>query len=932
MEHQHNPKPECDQERPGLYGNCQWNLPLDAMKVCAAKYLLDDKMTILWTNHYYCSCVGYEKEEYQSGFFDLGQHYKEYQEEFAAIKKKIFTALDQGERAVKFICRMPVKSGGFIWMHINGTITEETAGCPVFYAIMSDVSDIYRQREEGMQYFEWMMDEYVGNIYISDMDTYELLYLNKTSCQTLHMTQKEILGRKCYDVIQGRTSPCPFCNNHCLRRDKFYEWEFYNPTLEKNFMIKNRMIDWKGHRARIELSHDMLSAEYKLAKKDRERDAVMKTIPGGLVRIDARDRQTALWYAADFLKLIGYTKEEFENELSSKCDYLNPEDLERVHKVMDTLTETGQNAVLEVRAVTRAGEQRTLTATLCYVGGEDSWDGIPSYYSIGLDVTEERTEQQRQRKALEEAYQSARIANSAKTDFLSSMSHDIRTPMNAIMGMATIARANLNSPEKVKDCLNKINVSSHHLLSLINEVLDMSKIESGKIDLMPEKVDLSELIQTVSDMCRSLLNEKRQELQIHVGKVRHEKVIVDGDRLQQVFVNLLSNAIKYTPEGGRISMMINEMPGLVTDKGRYEFVFTDNGIGMSRDYIPHLFEPFSRAEDSRISKIQGTGLGMAITENIIHMMRGTIEVESKLGEGSRFTVSVPLTLQEEEEKYSEELAGLPVLVVDDDQIVCENATLLLNELGMQGHWVLSGAEAVQCVVTAHENNENFFAVILDWKMPGMDGLETVKILRRKLGKEVPIIVISAYDYSEIEEEFVNAGVDAFITKPLFKSKMLHVLELFCDSSRMEIADSLGEDMDSDLCGRHVLLAEDNELNREIVIELLRPKGILIDPVENGEQAAIKFRESELGYYDAVLMDIQMPVMDGYEATAEIRAAKRADAKTIPVIALTANAFVADISNARNVGMNDHIAKPIDIEHLIEVLKEWMGKKQLSNKL
>ena len=478
----------------------------------------------------------------------------------------------------------------------------------------------------------------------------------------------------------------------------------------------------------------------------------------------------------------------------------------------------------------------------------------------------------------------------------------------------------------MKDCLNKINVSSHHLLSLINEVLDMSKIESGKIDLMPERVDLPELIQSVSDVCRALLNEKRQELQIHVGKVRHEKVIADGERLQQVFMNILSNAIKYTPEGGKICMMIHEMPALASDKGRYEFIFTDNGIGMSSDYIPHLFEPFSRAEDSRISKIQGTGLGMAITENIIHMMNGTIEVESRLGAGSRFTVSVPLTVLEDEEEHRKDLAGLPVLVVDDDQTVCENATLLLNELGMCGQWVLSGAEAVRCVVKAHENNNSFFAVILDWKMPEMDGLETVKILRNELGEEVPIIVISAYDYSEIEEEFVHAGADAFITKPLFKSKMLHVLELFCESGRMETVDALGEEMDSELCGRRVLLAEDNELNREIVIELLSPKGVLIDSAENGEQAVEKFRASESGYYDAVLMDIQMPVMNGYEATGEIRLSKREDAKTIPVIALTANAFVADISKARNVGMNDHIAKPVDIDHLVDVLKKWTGKK------
>ena len=372
-----------------------------------------------------------------------------------------------------------------------------------------------------------------------------------------------------------------------------------------------------------------------------------------------------------------------------------------------------------------------------------------------------------------------RVANSAKTDFLSSMSHDIRTPMNAIMGMTAIARVNLESPEKVGDCLNKINVSSRHLLSLINEVLDMSKIESGKLDLSFEAAELPELIQEASDMCKALLTEKKHDFRVIVGQVQHEKVITDGDRLQQVFLNLLSNAIKYTPEGGKITLLINEKPSIIPKKGQYEFIFTDNGIGMEQEFLTQIFEPFSRAEDSRISKVQGTGLGMAITENIVHMMNGTIDVKSEPGKGSQFIVTVPLELQIEEEQSDDALAGLPVLVVDDDQIVCENAALLLNELGMRGYWVLSGAKAVQSVRAAHDRGEDYFAVILDWKMPEMDGLETVRVIREQMGEEVPIIIISAYDFSDIEDEFLRAGADAFITKPLFKSKMLHVLQLFC---------------------------------------------------------------------------------------------------------------------------------------------------------
>lgn len=904
---------------------------MDTMGISVSKHLLDDALTVLWANESFYKNTGYSKEEYQISFASIREFYADYPEDFEKIRNAFLSAREKKETKVNVFCRMPVHGGGAAWICVNGTVTDETVdGYPVFFAVYSDVSEPVRLQQEQLRVaeertrnFEWMIEEYGGNIYISDMDNYELLYLNKTAYETLG-TDQGILGRKCYEVIQGRTSPCPFCTNDRLKTDETYEWEFFNPVLDRTFMIKNRMLNWNGRRARIELSHDMYSAEYKLAKKDQEREAIIRTIPGGLCRLDARDCSTVLWYDADYLNLIGYTAEQFEKELHSQCAYVAPDDLARTQKIMQTLRKTGQNTAIEIKTFTHAGEQKILMITLCYVDGQDSWDGIPSFYSIGIDVTKERAEQERQRKALEDAYKSARVANSAKTNFLSSMSHDIRTPMNAIVGMATIAQANLLSPDKVRDCLNKINVSSRHLLSLINEVLDMSKIESGKIDLTLEDVDLPELIENVTDMCRSLLSEKQHDFKINIGQVKHEKIIADGERLKQVFMNLLSNAIKYTPQGGKIHLTINELDSEIPSTGRFEFVFADNGIGMSQDFIPKIFEPFSRAEDSRISKSQGTGLGMAITENIVHMMNGTIEVRSRLGEGSQFTVSIPLQLQAEEEKGGEELVGLPVLVVDDDQDVCENATLLLNEIGMRGSWVLSGKEAVKCVAQAHDRREDYYAVILDWKMPEMDGLDTVKAIRGQLGEDVPIIIISAYDYSDIEEEFIQAGADAFITKPLFKSKMLHVLQMFCSSGNQETQSSLSENKHAGLNGKRILLAEDNELNREIAVELLEMQGLLVDAVENGQRAVELFAASAPGYYAAVLMDIQMPLMDGYEATTAIRSLKRKDVNELPVIALTANAFITDVGKARSVGMNDHITKPIDIDHMMAVLQRWIG--------
>lgn len=904
---------------------------IDRLKTGMICCLLDDNITFRWGNASFFDSIGYGRESFSNLFQNMRQLYKELSADFTAISEELRQARECGLKDIEMTVRLPVREGGFIWSHLYGTIQEdEDAGGPVFLGEFSDAGSLVSDKEEfaklyqqKLQYFHWMLDSYKGNVYISDMDTYELLYINKNSCDTLGMPADKLLGRKCYEVIQGRTAPCPFCTNNRLREDEFYKWEYFNPVLKRTFMIKNRQINWEGHRARIELSHDMLSTEYKLAKKDRERDALIRSIPGGFARMDARDMETVLWYGGDFLKMIGYTKKQFETELHSKCAYVHPDDLEYAINSMKVSMKTGESSAVEARIITREGDIKILTMTFSYISGEDSWDGIPSFYSIGIDVTRERAEQARQKQALEDACKTAQIANEAKTNFLSSMSHDIRTPMNAIIGMAVIAQANLQSPEKIEDCLKKINASSRHLLSLINEVLDMSKIESGKLDLISERVLLPELIKDVMDVFRPLAADKHQELQINADHVRHEIVMTDRSRLLQVLVNLLSNAVKYTPDGGTVTLWIREVPSFAIGRGQYDFIVTDSGIGMTEDFLPHIFEPFSRAEDPRIDKVQGTGLGMAITKNIVLMMNGIIEVKSELDKGSQFIVSVSFDLCDEVEENEEYLAGLPVLVVDDDQIICESAAEILNALGMRSSWVLSGKEAVRRIVEAHEAHDDFFSVILDWKMPGMDGLETIKVIRKILGLKVPIIVISAYDYSDIEEEFRFAGADAFITKPLFKSKITNVFRQFFENGRAEAFPLPVRKIQSSLEGRRILLVEDNELNREIAVELLGMYGFLIDEAENGQIAVERFKASAPGTYDCILMDIQMPVMNGYQASETIRKLKKEDARKIPILALTANAFASDIGKAHSAGMNDHIAKPIEVDRLIETMQRWL---------
>lgn len=905
---------------------------MDFMKVSVICCLMDDPFTFLWGNSSFFRLAGYTMEEFLSLFPSLQEYYIQFPEDFTAIRREAEQAVKAGRSDIDMTIRLPRQADGFSWVRLLGTVTADPAAKrPVIQMELADISALVAEKEEQARLYEQkqhcfrsVLDTYEGNAYVSDIDTYELLYLNQTSCEVLGRPAAKLVGRKCYEVIQGQTSPCAFCTNDKLCGEEFYQWEFYNPTLGRTFMIRDLEINWEGRRARLELSHDTFSAEYKLAKKDQERDALINSVHGGFARVDARDRRTILWYGGGFLDLIGYTKTEFEQELHSQCTYVHPDDIEQISDIMEQSRFTGRPTAAEGRIVTFHGVLKILALSFSFVSAEDSWDGIPSYYSVGLDVTRERMEQARQRQVLEDACKTAQIANEAKTNFLSSMSHDIRTPMNAIIGMSVIAKANLDSPEKTRDCLTKINTASRHLLNLINEVLDMSKIESGMIDLSSEEVSLPKLLEDVMDVFRPLVAEKRQTLQVNANRVHHEKVVTDGGRLQQVLVNLLSNAIKYTPEGGTIGLRIQETPSFAKGKGQYSFVVTDSGIGMHEDFIPHLFEPFTRADDASIHNIQGTGLGMAITQNIVRMMNGTIEVKSTPGKGSQFVVAVTFDLCEESETDNAELAGLPVLVVDDDQILCESVSEILNELGMQCSWVLSGREAVDRVAAAHEAAEDFFAVILDWIMPDIDGLETLKRIRKRVGMNMPIIIISAYDFSEIEDKFRLAGADAFITKPLFKSKMVHTFHKFCRIDRSDARSALRERSDAALDGKKLLLAEDNELNREIAVELLETHGLLIDTAENGSIAVNKFEASAPGEYAGILMDIQMPVMDGYRATKMIRSLEREDARTIPILALTANAFASDIGKAHSVGMNDHIAKPIDIEILMDILRRWIG--------
>ena len=521
---------------------------------------------------------------------------------------------------------------------------------------------------------------------------------------------------------------------------------------------------------------------------------------------------------------------------------------------------------------------------------------------------------------LQVAVEKAETANRAKSTFLSNMSHDIRTPMNAIIGFTTLALSNIDDTDRVKDYLGKTLASSNHLLSLINDVLDMSRIESGKIHLEEVEVNLSDVLHDLKTIVSGQIYAKQLELYMDVMDVTDEDVYCDKTRLNQILLNLLSNAIKFTPAGGTVSVRVRQLAGKVHGCGQYEFRIKDNGIGMSQEFAQKIFEPFERERTSTVSGIQGTGLGMAITKNIVDMMGGTIEVQTAQGKGTEFTVCVPMRAQTEQRPVEKitELEGLKALVVDDDFNTCDSVTKMLVKVGMRAEWTLSGKEAVLRARQSIEMSDVYHAYIIDWRLPDMNGIEVTRQIR-SLHDDTPIIILTAYDWSDIEVEAKAAGVTAFCAKPMFMSDLRETLMSALGQKQTDAVQRLLPEKNADFKGKHILLVEDNELNREIAQEILREYGFLVDSAENGAVAVEKVSTAAPGSYDLVLMDVQMPIMDGYTATRKIRALDDPARAKLPILAMTANAFDEDRRNALESGMNGFLSKPIVIDDLVQEL-------------
>lgn len=758
--------------------------------------------------------------------------------------------------------------------------------------------------EEAQENFRQTLkaESIVENLADQDTFTYE--------CHVMRDGQEawEQMTVVCIERKEGRAVKMLY-----LRQD-ISEMKLREQRRKEEMAMMNR----KEMQYRIAITSNAFSSfEFNLTKDLIEQDIVRESLDGGQISLLERAGLQAPCKASEC----------FERWKQ----YILPESLEDYSSVVNVeyLRDCFERGEVEVD-VDYWGKPDDEESCLCmrqtFIMTQDDISGDVIVLVVSRDITEQVIKQKEQTDALQDALMHAQQANEAKTTFLSNMSHDIRTPMNAIIGFATIAASRIDNREQVKECLQKVLSSSNHLLSLINDILDMSRIESGKMQIHEQECNISELMHNLVNIIQPQVKAKQLELFIDTFEVTNEDVIADPLKLNQIFINLMSNAVKYTPAGGMITFRIIQHTTFRHGYGDYEFIIKDNGIGMSSEFVKHVFEPFERESTTTKSGIQGTGLGMAITKNIIEMMNGKVSVESEVGKGSTFTVNLSLKLQDVEKNAEQikELEGLRALVVDDDLNICDSVSKMLKTIGMRAEWTTSGREAVYRARSARDEGDSYHTYIIDWQMPETSGVETARKIRSVVGEESPIIILTAYDWTDIEEEAKEAGVTAFCAKPLFMSDLKSAL---LAANNMEIKTESDEAVwqANDFSGKRVLLVEDIEMNREIAEVILTESGFEVESAPDGTDAVDMVRKAPENYYDVVLMDVQMPIMNGYEATRTIRSLPREDVKTLPIIAMTANALEEDKAAALKSGMNDHIAKPLDIELFMDVLKKHLRK-------
>ena len=679
--------------------------------------------------------------------------------------------------------------------------------------------------------------------------------------------------------------------------------------MEEKFRLQTQLLSEERRRRRQSEMIQALTVDYRLVyhlNLDSDEAVCYRVAPDIGAQLNRKQSDVVKFQAA----LQKYAQEYVHpNDREALLDFIKPENIRA--RLAD------KEIISQRYMLVRYGVEHFMMIRIAKID-----EGM---HAVGVgfaNVDEQTREALAKNQELADALAQAQHANASKTIFLSNMSHDIRTPMNAIIGFTNLALRHFDNRMQVKDSLEKVLTSSNHLLGLINDILDMSRIESGRVEVAQQECNLSDLIHNLIHIIQPQINAKQQKFQIDAFKVKNEDVYADPLKINQILINILSNAVKYTPATGSIFFRISQYDSAIAGYAKYEFRIKDNGLGMSKEFLKHVFDAFEREETSTKSGIQGTGLGMSITKKMVELMGGTIEVESEKDKGSEFTVTLDLKLQQNVKQVPiQELDNLRALVVDDDFNTCESVTAMLKQMGMRSEWTTSPREAVFRAGRALDDDP-FDAYIVDWLMPDQNGIETVRQIRRIVGDTAPVIILTAYDYSDIELEARAAGVTTFCTKPLFMSDLKNALSRAIHGRDEEETNQ--HDLSStDFSGKRVLLVEDIEVNREIAKAVLTEIGLEVEDASDGSDAVQMFKTVPPNYYDIILMDVQMPVMNGYDATRNIRALSRRDAKTVPIVAMTANAFDEDKENAIKAGMDDHLAKPLDITKLIEMLHKYL---------
>lgn len=905
---------------------------MSILKVSVSKHMVDEHYTCVWANEYYYQLIGYPKEKYEALFHNHpDEYYQNNPEGWEQLTATVADVLENGKDQYDIITRMKHEDGSSFWVKLFSYFTDEYInGYRSTYTVMMDVTELVQMKNEQEMLMRAMevsvslhlVDEHFTVVWANDF-YYDLIGYSKAKYEALfhnhcdeYFAENKNSWNKIHEKVREMTAAgkCSYELFVPLRiPDGSTRWVKMTGFFTDEYQDGKQM----AYTTMVDVTELMQIQQEKAVAYDNIPGFIVKhrILPDKIVMADASDRITDI-FNVDTDKLDSF----------DVYSVLEPESKAMIEANHESFRQ-GKPFEGTIHLRDRYDRERWFSIHCTCI---DPIADDPVYLTVFIDVTDvtELREMQKklteQKAALQDALEAAKHANRAKSDFLSRMSHDLRTPLNAIQGMARIIKSHVYDTERILDSIDKIMLSNDLLVSLINEVLDTSKVESDQMLLAVEEINLAELMQGVVNMIQPQLGEKNLRFKTYANTITHETVISDLQRLQQLLLNLLSNAVKYTPEGGSITLEINERPSEQAELAHYEFMVSDTGIGMKPEFLARVFEPFERADDAKIQAVQGTGLGMSICKKIAELMGGTIEVESTYGKGSRFTVSVYLRVQEDKIDDSV-LAGLRVLVVDDDEIARRNTCERLEELQMMAKSVNDGQAAITEVEAAHAAYQDYFAVLLDYRMPGLNGVETARQIREKVGNSLPIIMLSAYDLSDQVDAAKEAGANGFITKPLFRSRLVYKLKQFVEGTGMRESETRKPARGS-YTGKRILLVEDNALNREVAIEMLVEAGIPsnnVDVDENGQAAVDKIKASQPGTYDLIFMDMQMPVMDGCTATVQIRALPRDDVKTVPIIAMTANAFDDDRQKTKDAGMDGHLAKPVDPDQLRLVLETWL---------